>query len=229
MREPVILTDLRDIVAPERSALLVVDPQHDFCSPQGAVAARLGVDLGDIQEAVPRLNHLVEVCRSLGLMVVWVRGAASDVRMFPNQKARRGTKDKIWLIKEGSRGADWFEGVVRPVEGEPVVTKDTYDAFEYTDLDLILRAHEISTIVVGGFTTNVCVETTARHGSTRGYYVVVVSDCTGAPTPAEHDAALFNIRTYFGHVASSDELLGAWGFDPRPSATGVTRKGRGDP
>lgn len=226
VRAPVILTDFPDIARPDRCALLLVDPQHDFCSPEGAVARRFGFDMREILAAVPRLNDLIAAARSHSVLVVWIRGVASDPRMFPNQKARRGTGESIWLLREGSPGAEWFEGMIRPLEDESVVTKDTYDAFEYTDLDLILGSHGISTVVMTGFTTNVCVETTARHAFTKGYYVVAVSDCTGAPTAGEHEAALHNIAAYFGHVVDSHRLLEVWnaGRSDEPQTTSDRRE-----
>jgi ureidoacrylate peracid hydrolase len=63
-------------------------------------------------------------------------------------------------------------------------------------------------LLMTGFTTNVCVETTARHGYIKGYYIVLVSDCTGAPTHAEYESGVFNIRT--GQVSTSDELRFSW-------------------
>lgn len=196
---------------PRHTALLVVDPQHDFCSPVGAVAQHFGFDMSAIQQAIPRLNRLIDVCRRLGVLVVWIRGEASETRILPNHKIRRRSGDGIWLVKEGGPGAAWAEGMVLPLADEPVVTKDTYDAFEGTNLHIILRANGILTTVMTGFTTNVCVETSARRAYVSGYYVVAVSDCTGATTANEYEGALFNIRTHFGDVLDSDELLALWG------------------
>ena len=94
--------------------------------------------------------------------------------------------------------------------GEPVFTKWNYDAFDSTDLELWLHSRGIRTTVFVGFTTNVCVETTARHAYIRGFHVVVAEDCTGAPSWSEHEAALVNIRNYFGRVAPSTEIASAW-------------------
>jgi ureidoacrylate peracid hydrolase len=63
---------------------------------------------------------------------------------------------------------------------EPIVTKHRYDAFLNTDLDLILRANRVDTVVLCGVATNVCVETTARAAFVRDYYVVVAEDTWGA-------------------------------------------------
>lgn len=76
-----LLRELRDVVRPEHSALIVIDPQHDFCSENGALAKRFGFDMKEIQDAVPRLNALIQECRARGIGVVWVREVFSDDKM----------------------------------------------------------------------------------------------------------------------------------------------------
>lgn len=205
-----LLKSIEEIADPAHSALIIIDPQHDFCSERGAMAQRFGFDMKEIKAAVPRLNAFIEICRKAGVLVVWVREIFSDNKMRPNQKALWGGGDDIWLIREGGKGIEWYEGMIEPKPDEPVITKWQYDAFEDTDLQLLLQSRGIKTLLMTGFTTNVCVETTARHGYIKGYYIVLVSDCTGAPTPAEYESGVFNIKTYFGQVATSDELKTSW-------------------
>jgi len=193
-----------------KDILIVIDVQHDFCSEKGAMAERFGFDMKEIREAVPRLNAFIEQCREANVLVVWVREIFSDQKMRPNQKALWGAGEDIWLIREDSHGIDWYENMIQPLPDEPVITKWQYDAFEDTDLQLLLESKGIETLLMTGFTTNVCVETTARHGYIKGYYIALVADCAGAPTPAEHESGVFNIKTYFGHATTSDELVELW-------------------
>ena len=74
----------------------------------------------------------------------------------------------------------------------------------------MLRSTGIKSLILTGVATNVCVESTARDGFMKDYYIVMVSDCTAAESTAEHEAALHNIRNYFGAVASSDKIMAAW-------------------
>ncbi|WP_121700469.1 isochorismatase family protein, partial [Streptomyces sp. E5N298] len=62
-----------------------------------------------------------------------------------------------------------------PREGEPVVDKTTPDSFLDTDLDAVLKAHGVTQVIVTGFATEVCVDTTARQALSRGYDLVVVA------------------------------------------------------
>lgn len=210
--------DLATIADPRHSALIIIDPQQDFCSPHGAMAQRFGFDMKEIGEAVPRLNAFIEGCRRAGVLVVWVREIFANDKMRASHKALWGSGDDIWLIREDGEGIDWYEGMIAPEPDEPVITKWQYDGFEDTDLHLLLQSRGIQTLLMTGFTTNVCVETTARHGYIKGYHIVLVSDCAGAPTPAEHEAAVFNIGTYFGKVVTSDELSSAWETQQAPVA-----------
>jgi ureidoacrylate peracid hydrolase len=205
-----LLTTLGDQVDPRHTALVVIDVQRDFCSSEGVMARRFGLDLSAIQAAVVPLNELVHAARSQDVPVVWVREVFAPERMLPNQRIIHGDGDAVLLIRSDSDGIDWYEGLTPPQDGEPVFTKWNYDAFDSTDLELWLRTRGIRTTVFVGFTTNVCVETTARHAYIRGFHVVVAGDCTGAPSAAEHEAALVNIGNYFGRVASSGEIAATW-------------------
>ncbi len=216
MTEP-LLRDLGEVARPEHSALIVIDPQYDFCSENGALAKRFGFDMKEIQEAVPRLNALIEECRARGIPVIWVREVFADDKMRNNQKSLWGTGDDIWLIKEGTHGTDWYEGMIEPLPDEPVITKWQYDAFEDTDLALLLQSRGVKTLLMSGFTTNVCVETTARHGYIKGYHIVLFQDCCAATTPDEHASGVFNIGTYFGIATTAPEVLSTWGARQEPA------------
>ena len=64
------------------------------------------------------------------------------------------------------------------------------DTFATTNLDFILRARGITTIALGGFLTNCCVESTMRTGYEKGYQVITLSDCVAATSTEEHENAI---------------------------------------
>jgi ureidoacrylate peracid hydrolase len=204
-----LLRSLEDQVRPGHTALVVVDVQKDFCADDGLLALRTGLDMAPIREAMPRLNRLIQDARDHGVVVVWLRVATAPEALLPNHKVIREEGNGL-LAAEGTDGADFDHDVLAPLPGEIVVTKRNYDGFHETGLDTVLRAEGVQTLVMTGFATNVCVETTARNGHMRGYYIVLVSDCSAAPDPAEHEAAVSNIARYFGKVASGQEVASAW-------------------
>ena len=91
-----------------------------------------------------------------------------------------------------------------------MVIKHRYSAFVNTDLDLILKAQQIKTLLITGTATNVCVESTARHAHMLDYHVVFLCDLTAASDPGLHEATLQNIQKYFGYVTASDDIQALW-------------------
>ena len=79
------------------------------------------------------------------------------------------------------------------------------DTFASTNLDFILRSKGITTIVLGGFLTNCCVESTMRTGYENGYQVITLTDCVAATSPEEHDNAL---QLRLPDVLPADDLGG---------------------
>ena len=208
-----ILDTLEKKVNPSHSAILIVDIQNDFCAKDGAFD-KVGLNVEMAQEMVPRLIEFVARARKAGYFVVFVRNNynssnnsfLSDVWLEQAKRARRGLYTKIPMCVPGSWGADFYK--IKPESGEPIVTKHRFDAFEGTDLDLILRARNVRTLIFTGFATNVCVETTARHGFVKDYYIVVLDDMVASDSKKLHEAALENLRTYFGEVVDSSKIEG---------------------
>jgi len=210
------LSGLAQKVRPQHAAVVVIDMQNDFCASEGLVA-RGGRDVSAAQEMATRLPDLIAAARAAGVLVVFVRNVYSSDKNFYlsdvwlEQAARKqgGGYTSIPVCAEGSWEGDFY-GAVRPEPGDPVVTKHRYSAFYNTDLDTILRSHGVRTIIATGVSTNVCVETTAREGFIRDYYVVLVADATAAYTQEEHDKTLKDIDRFFGEVTTVAELRSIW-------------------
>src|SRR3977135_1500705 len=88
-------------------------------------------------------------------------------------------------------------------------------AFPSTNLDFILRSKGIQTVVLAGFLTDVCVESTMRSAYERGFDVVTLKDCTATLSQAAQDAALAHSFGVFSHPMDHDEFLKR--LAPRPS------------
>jgi ureidoacrylate peracid hydrolase len=109
---------------------------------------------------------------------------------------------------------------VAPEPGDPLVTKHRYSAFINTDLDLILRAQGIKSLILTGVATNGCVESTARDGFMLDYYVVFVDDCSATSAgPGPHAGTLANIGRGFGEVVKAADLMSMWApvAEPEPA------------
>jgi len=196
--------------APARAALVVVDVQNDFCHPEG-VSARKGHDVAAAVEMVPRLEELVRRAREAGVTVVFIRTTHDPIVDSAVWNTRMGDVDTPPYqpnCRTGTWGAEFYRVV--PEQGDVVVTKHRYSAFASTDLDLVLRAAGVETLLLSGVATNVCVESTLRDGLFLDYNVALVADCCAAYEPDLHEGTIKNTRGTFGAVLDADELAAMW-------------------
>lgn len=196
---------------PARCVLLVVDLQNDFCDPQGSAAAG-GADLTAVAQMVPRLEALVETARAGGVPVVFVRtehDPSNDSFAWINRRLEEPTASASrGTTRTGSWGAGYFR--LTPLPGEPVVIKHRYSAFAGTSLDLTLRTLGVTSLLVCGVATEVCVESTVRDGLFAEYLVGAVGDCCASYDVEAHAASLRAISASFGIVVDSERLAGVW-------------------
>jgi len=206
---------LAQLVDPRHAALIVVDMQNDFCDSNGALA-RSGSDPTLIQAMAPRVRALLEQARAIHLPIVHVRTEHSAWTDSASWIGRHQGQQRT-VCAPGAWGADYFAGFEprsdasrEPGQHEFVVTKHRYSGFVGTELDQVLRSHDIRTVVMTGEATNVCVESTARDAYMRDYWVVFVSDCTASTVQSAHDATLFTMGRHFATLATGEEVAEQW-------------------
>jgi ureidoacrylate peracid hydrolase len=200
---------LADKVDPRQAALIVVDVQNDFCHPEGA-AGRRGKDLSQIAGMVEHLRPLLTEARRVGLPVIFIRaqnGPWTDSQAWLG-RATSPTDPRGSSCLEDAWGSDFYG--VAPLPDERVVVKHRYSAMIGTDLDLILRARGIRTLLITGISTNVCVESTTRDAYQMDYEIVLLADCCAAYSQADHDGTLRNVAAHFGDVVRAADVVAAW-------------------
>jgi ureidoacrylate peracid hydrolase len=205
-----VFETLDEILAPQHTALVVIDMQNDAILPEGKFALA-GNNVSDMLEILPRCADFIRAARECGVRVVHVRtitlkNGNSDSPSWLRAKANI-TGETQWFL-EDTWGADFCAGC-EPREGEAVVTKHRSSAFLNTDLDQILRGHEVKTVVVIGEQTPGCVEATYREAAYRDYYNVLVEDCVAAYDRAQHEASLL-IQRARHDVCRSEQVLEIW-------------------
>jgi nicotinamidase-related amidase len=116
-------------------------------------------------------------------------------------------KDRV--LWQGEPSFQMYPEMIQPKEGpsEYCIVKHKFDAFFESDLDAILRYHDVDTLIVTGTATNACCESTARSAFMRDYKVVFPSDANATFDEAMHQATLVNIDLLFGRVLTTDELV----------------------
>jgi nicotinamidase-related amidase len=195
---------------PGRTALLVVDMQRAFVDEGQAM------EVPPARAAVPRIQELLAIFREKGLPVVFTeftyspaapllvgelhpehRPAVSGAPVgfgHPSSSCLVG-EDNVHVIAELAPRAD-----------ELVVSKHYYDGFNGSVLDGALRARGVTTLVVTGTMTDICVLATVVGGFNREYRMVVVEDSVATRWPEIQRATLDIIRRAYARVVSAKEV-----------------------
>jgi nicotinamidase-related amidase len=204
---------------PTTTALLVIDMQRDFVEP-GGFGETLGNDVSRLRGVIAPLQRTLGATRAAGVMVIHTReGHLPDLSDCPPAKLERGRPSmRIGdlgpngrILIRGERGHGIIDELA-PVDGEPVIDKPGKGAFYSTEFGTMLSAAGITSLVVTGVTTEVCVHTTVREANDRGYECLVLSDCVGSYFPEFQAAGLAMISAQggiFGWVAPSSAYLAA--------------------
>ena len=206
---------LEERLDPRHAAVLLIDLQHDFCSPGGAMA-RTGLDPAPLRAALPGAVRLLEMAREIGAAVIHVRAEYNTPgnpylsEAWLNQARRRwnGRYIDVPMCVPGSWGAAIVPEVV-PRPDETVVVKHRFSAFPGTELDLILRSRGIRTLAVAGVVTYVCVESTVRDAFFADYHVVVASDGVAGWNPEWHRTSLAVMDWGFAEVVPAARVADA--------------------
>ena len=196
---------------PGRTALVVVDMQRGFVDPGQAM------EVPPARDTVPVIRTLLEAFRAARLPIVFTAFVYSpDVplligELHPEHRpavpgASRGFGMPSSCCLEGDPSAEVIEAL-RPREGEPVIRKRWYDAFAGSDLDGALRAREVTSLVVTGTMTDICVLATVVGAFNREYRVTVVDDAVSTLWPEIQRATLDIIGRAYGRVVSSKAVV----------------------
>jgi ureidoacrylate peracid hydrolase len=199
---------VHDDLDPRRTALVVVDMQNAFMP---VPVAHAPCEMAP--HVVPAINRLAAGVRRFGGAVVWIQTVCTDDDKvsWSNNHAMTSperVEKRYAALKRGSEGYQLWPAMDAKPE-DLYVEKHRFSAFIQgsSDLDAILKARGIDTVLITGTVTNVCCESTARDAQMLNYKVVMVSDGNAAANDEEHNASLRSIYTTFGDVMDTDMLL----------------------
>ena len=194
-------------IAPDRTALILIDCQVDFGAPDGEMARR-GADMTAPQAALVQAEALTDAARAAGVRVVFVRlltHPGGENRIVRESKERKNEPD---FCVEGTRGADFIGPLPRP--GDAVVSKTRFSAFARTGLGDQLHGWGIDTVVLAGLTTECCIQSSAWGAFEQDFHVFIATDACAAYEEDLHRHALKALEMSGATLAASAELTSIW-------------------
>jgi ureidoacrylate peracid hydrolase len=195
-------------IDPETTALVLIEYQNDFTSEGGVLHGAVSEVMAKT-DMLAHTREVVDAARTAGATVmhapITFAAGYGEITNHP-YGILKGVVDGHAFVK-GSWGAAIVDELA-PTEGDIVVEgKRGLDTFASTNLDFILRSKGIKTLVLGGFLTNCCVESTMRSGYENGYQVITLSDCLAATTVEEHENALKYDYPMFSKPMTAEEFV----------------------
>jgi nicotinamidase-related amidase len=182
-------------IDPATTALVLIDLQRGITA--GPTVPNAASDV------IARAASLAAACRTRGVMVILVRvDPGPDGTLFPRPRADQ-PRPPMTITPE------WTELApeLGRQDGDVVVTKHQPNAFYGTDLEIHLARRGIRTILLGGISTNVGVEATARAANERGFEQVFIPEVMAAREVDLHEHSVRRIFPTLGRVRSLDVVL----------------------
>jgi nicotinamidase-related amidase len=176
----------------KNTALILIDLQ------KGIVGLPL---VHPIEDVLTNSAKLVAAFRKAGLPIIIVNVNPAGAKWI---HSRKDAKQPGGTMKE-----DWLDITpeIKTEPGDIFITKHTWGAFFETDLDAELKKRGVTGIVLGGISTSIGVEGTARHASERGYNITFASDAMTDMHPDAHEHSLNRIFQRVGEVGTTDEVI----------------------
>ncbi len=209
------------VIDPERTAIVITDPQNDFLSPDGVAWGVVGESVTE-NKTVENLEKLFRVGKEMNIPVFvsphyyfphdhkWRFEGSLETLMHKIQMFDR--KGELSVAGFEGSGADWLEQYKPYIMGDNVIVTSPHKVYgpETNDLVLQLRKRGIGKVVLAGMSANLCTESHMRELVEQGFQVSVAMDATaGAKTPAgdAYKVALSNFHYIASAVVSTDDAV----------------------
>jgi ureidoacrylate peracid hydrolase len=214
------------LIDPATTAVIVIDMQNAYASAGGYVDLA-GFNISGAAGVIGRVAQVLTTARQARVQVVYLQngwdadyveaGTPSSPNWHKSNALKTMRKRPELAGQLLARGGWDYELVdaLSPQPGDIRVHKTRYSAFFNSQLDSILRARGIRTLVFVGIASNVCVESTLRDAFHLEYFSVMLGDATHHLGPDfVHQATLYNVETFFGWVSSVADFCGSVGQLP---------------
>jgi len=197
---------------PKTTAIVLIEYQNEFTSKGGVLHDAVAGVMEETNMLANTVN-VVAAARKKGITIM--HAPITFAEGYGELTSRpygilKGVVDGKAFI-QGSWGAAIVDDL-KPVKGDIVIEgKRGLDTFASTNLDFILRSKGIKTVILGGFLTNCCVESTMRTAYEHGFDVITLTDCVAATSREEHQNAIKYDFPMFSRPMPSAEVIGQLG------------------
>lgn len=201
---------LEALVKP-RTALVLIEFQREWIAPDGILRNRLVRDHEAFDHAVERAGAVLAAARAHDWTIAH---AGLDLRHDPGYRLFRGGSDVSGLRRAIPAAGTWTGTGAEHVEpfvpraGEFVaVGRSGASALKNATLDPFLRNNDINTLLLMGFATHVCVESTLREAHDSGYNAWLVTDACAAFDRYQHAHVCKHVVHHFGAATSASAVI----------------------
>jgi ureidoacrylate peracid hydrolase len=209
-------------VNPKEAALLVIDLQVDYCSPEGRFATRNSADVSSNAKVIPDISEFISKSRSVGVTVIFTR-MIEVPELMPKNLAKKinSFQNPVVLCDPSTNGFDYYK--ITPKTEDFQVIKNTYNSFlsdesseilkkagfDTPRLEDLLKERGVKTIILTGVLTSRCVQATLLGAIDRGYDCIVPHDLVSMPEGPwriKHLVSLSEISIMFAEVTHSSKI-----------------------
>jgi len=208
---------------PKETALVLIEFQNDFTT-EGGIFHGAVKGVMDSNNMLQNTVDTVKAAREAGVNVIYIPIAFTEDyhEVTPTPYGiMKGVVDN-GAFKKNTWGSEIVD-VLKPESADIIIEgKRSFCGFASTNLDFILRGRNIKNVVLGGFLTNCCVESTMRNAYDKGYNVITLTDCCATLSQEEHDNALKNDFPMFSQPMTHSAFI-----DVLSSEAVLEMKGKG--
>jgi nicotinamidase-related amidase len=197
-------------INPDRTALVIVDPQVDFLSPESVVWDLVGEQV-EHNQVVEHLIALREAAEQAGIPVLYSPHYFSDHEY--GGWRHLNTIDKVMFERRmfdvSGRGAEFLPELAPAADTIVLSPHKALSGFWANDIQIQLRQRDVQTLILAGMSANLCVESHLRDAAENGFDVIVVKDATAGAGEEATQAAYVNYGFIASEVATTAEVVEA--------------------
>jgi nicotinamidase-related amidase len=199
-------------IDPTTTAVVLIEYQNEFTSEGGVLHGAVAQVMKET-DMLANTGQVVEAARGRGITImhapITFAEGYGELTRHP-YGILKGVVDGKCFVKH-----TWGAAIIDQLAPRPtdivIEGKRGLDTFASTNLDFILRSKGIKTVVLGGFLTNCCVESTMRTAYEHGFDVITLTDCVAATSPEAHANAIVHDFPMFSRPMTGAEFIAQLG------------------